>query len=151
MQVGDPAIDHVCWFRPENANATRPSLKVDPTLPGSEVAAETAAAMAAASLVFRATNATYADLLVSHAKQLFNFSTTYRASYSVSFPAVQAYYNSTGFGDDLLWGATWLYYATGDNSYLAFVTGVDGTNFARWGVFPSWFSWDNKLAGVQVR
>lgn len=150
VQVGDPTKDHKCWMRPEDGNLVRPSLKLDPTTPGSEVAAETAAAMAAASMVFRATDVAYADLLVTHAKQLFNFSDTYRASYSLSIPAVQDFYNSTGYGDELLWGATWLYYATGDNIYLAYVTGVDGESFAEWGVFPSWFSWDNKRPGVQV-
>lgn len=149
-QVGDPSKDHKCWMRPEDENILRPSQKLDPTKPGSEVAAETAAAMAAASMVFRATDAPYADLLVSHAKQLFNFSDSYRASYSLTIPAVQAYYNSTGYGDELLWGATWLYYATGDNNYLAYVTGAEGESFAEWGVFPSWFSWDNKRPAVQV-
>lgn len=151
MQVGDPTKDHKCWMRPEDGTLLRPSLKLDPTLPGSEVAAETAAAMAAASMVFRATDAIYADLLVTHAKQLFNFSDNHRASYSLTIPAVQDYYNSTGYGDELLWGAAWLYYATGDNNYLAYVTGVEGENFAEWGVFPSWFSWDSKRPGVQVR
>lgn len=150
FQVGDPALDHKCWLRPEDGNLSRPSLKLNATVPGSEVAAETAAAMAAASIVFKGDNATYAATLVSHAEQLFNFSNTYRQSYIVSVPDVQAYYNSTGFGDELLWGATWLYYATGNNDYLAFVTGVDGQNFAQWGVFPSWFSWDRKLPAVQV-
>lgn len=138
-------------MRPEDETLPRPSLKLDPTLPGSEVAAETAAAMAAASMVFRHTDPTYADLLVTHARQLFNFSDGYRASYSLTIPAVQAFYNSTGYGDELLWGATWLYYATGDNTYLAYVTGVEGESFAEWGVFPSWFSWDNKRPAVQVR
>lgn len=150
FQVGDPNQDHKCWMRPEDETLPRPSLKLDPTLPGSEVAAETAAAMAAASMVFRHTDPTYADLLVTHARQLFNFSDGYRASYSLTIPAVQAFYNSTGYGDELLWGATWLYYATGDNTYLAYVTGVEGESFAEWGVFPSWFSWDNKRPAVQV-
>lgn len=37
-------------------------LKIDRNTPGSEVAAETAAALAAASLVFRRTDPTYAKL-----------------------------------------------------------------------------------------
>ena len=42
------------------------------------MAAETAAAMAAASIVFRRSNAQYADNLVTHAKQLFEFADKYR-------------------------------------------------------------------------
>ncbi|XP_050367176.1 endoglucanase 10 isoform X2 [Argentina anserina] len=61
---------------------------------------------------------------------------------------IQNFYNSTGYGDELLWAAGWLYHATGDNTYLDFVTG-DGVEFAGFGK-PSWFSWDSKLAGAQV-
>lgn len=106
--------------------------------------------MAAASMVFRPTDHAYADLLLVHAKQLFTFADTYPASYSLTVPSVQAFYNSTGFRDELLWGAAWLYYATSDNAYLTYVTGVNGQNYAQWNVFPAWFSWDNKLPGVQV-
>lgn len=151
FQVGNASTDHKCWYRPEDGGSiARPSLVLNTTLPGSEVAAETAAAMAAASMVFRSTDATYADTLVAHAQQLFNFSDTYQASYSETIPEFQDYYNSTGYGDELLWGATWLYYATGDNTYLAYVTGANGEKFADWGVFPSWFSWDSKRPAVQV-
>ncbi|XP_038722577.1 endoglucanase 24-like isoform X2 [Tripterygium wilfordii] len=62
---------------------------------------------------------------------------------------VQKYYNSTGYGDELLWAATWLYHATGDLSYLRYVTEENGKAFANWGN-PTWFSWDDKHAGTQV-
>lgn len=45
--------------------------------------------------------------------------------------------------------AAWLYHATGDQSYLTYTTVANGNSFANWGS-PTWFSWDNKLAGVQV-
>jgi hypothetical protein len=49
---------------------SRHAYKVDAENPGSEVAAETAAAMAAASIVFRrAGDAHYAHLLLHHAQQ----------------------------------------------------------------------------------
>ncbi|VAI43867.1 unnamed protein product [Triticum turgidum subsp. durum] len=52
-QVGDGDSDHYCWQRPEDMTTSRRAYKVDAEHPGSEVAAETAAAMAAASIVFR--------------------------------------------------------------------------------------------------
>ncbi|KAF5186483.1 Endoglucanase [Thalictrum thalictroides] len=88
-------------------------------------------------------------LYIQHAGQLFTFANTYRRSYIVSIPEVQTYYNSTGYGDELLWAASWLYHATKDMSYLEFVTGKDGQQFGNFGN-PTWFSWDNKLAGAQV-
>lgn len=149
IQVGDPEIDHRCWQRPESMTEKRPLTQVNTIYPGTEVAAETAAAMAAASLVFKKTNSTYSHLLLKHSKQLFTFADTYRGSYSISIPQVQVYYNSTGYGDELLWASSWLYHATKDASYLEYVTLKNGIAFANWGT-PTWFSWDNKLAGTQV-
>ncbi|KAI8019201.1 Endoglucanase 24 [Camellia lanceoleosa] len=149
IQVGDPELDHKCWERPELMTEMRPLTQINATHPGTEVAAETAAAMASASLVFKKIDSTYSKLLLKHAQQLFAFADTYRTSYSISIPQVQTYYNSTGYGDELLWAASWLYLATADQSYLRYVTVQNGNAFANWGS-PSWFTWDNKLAGTQV-
>ncbi|KAL3845310.1 hypothetical protein ACJIZ3_002713 [Penstemon smallii] len=149
IQVGNPEIDHGCWNKPENMTEARPLLQVNASAPGTEVAAETAAALASASLVFKTVDSTYSSLLLRHARQLFSFADGYRGSYSVSIPEVQTYYNSTGYGDELLWAASWLYHATGDKSYFDYVTGANGDAFADFGS-PTWFSWDNKLAGTQV-
>ncbi|XP_020115236.1 endoglucanase 24-like [Ananas comosus] len=149
IQVGDPEIDHKCWERPETMAEKRPLTKIDQKTHGTEVAAETAAALAAASLVFKSINTTYSDLLLHHAQQLFTFADTYRGSYSVSYPQLQNYYNSTGYVDELLWAASWLYHATGDQTYLSYVTVENGKAFADWGR-PTWFSWDDKRAGTQV-
>lgn len=149
IQVGDPELDHKCWERPEVMTERRPLTQVNTSYPGTDVAAETAAAMASASLVFQKKNSAYSKLLLKHAEQLFNFADTYRGTYSISIPGVQKYYNSTGYGDELLWAAAWLYHATGDHSYLIYVTVKNGNSFANWGM-PTWFCWDNKLAGTQV-
>ncbi|KAH6760062.1 glycosyl hydrolase 9B7 [Perilla frutescens var. frutescens] len=148
VQVGDPDLDHKCWERPEDMTETRPLIQVNASYPGSDVAAETAAAMASASLVFKSSDAAYSRLLLEHARQLFTFADSYRGRYSDSIPQVQSYYNSSGYGDELLWAAAWLYHATRDASYLSYAT-VEGNNFANWGA-ETWFGWDNKLAGTQV-
>ncbi|KAJ6412029.1 hypothetical protein OIU84_005160 [Salix udensis] len=148
IQVGDPNTDHGCWDRPEKITKERPLTQVNTSFPGADVAAETAAAMASASLVFKSDSA-YSSTLLRHAKELFTFADKYRVLYSESIPEVATYYNSTGYGDELLWAASWLYHATGDKSYLQYVTGQNGKLFAQWGS-PTWFSWDNKLAGAQV-
>ncbi|KAF7809667.1 endoglucanase 24-like [Senna tora] len=100
----------------------RPLFQVNSSFPGTEVAAETAAALASASLVYKKINLTYSEILLVHAQQLFTFADTHRGSYSVSIPQVQKYYNSSGYGDELLWAGGWLYHATGDPSYLNYVT-----------------------------
>ncbi|XP_048335449.2 endoglucanase 2-like isoform X2 [Ziziphus jujuba] len=149
IQVGDPKLDHDCWQRPETMTEKRPAIQINASFPGTEVAAETAAAMASASLVFKKINSSYSDLLLTHAKLLFSFADTYRGSYSISVPKVQEYYNSTGYEDELLWAATWLYHATWEESYLRYVTEQKGPEFGNWDN-PSWFSWDDKHAGTQV-
>ncbi|KAK6125630.1 hypothetical protein DH2020_040628 [Rehmannia glutinosa] len=148
VQVGDPEVDHKCWERPEVMTEKRPLIQVNTSYPGSDVAAETAAAMASASLVFRSTNSAYSRRLLKHARQLFTFADSYRGSYSISIPQVQKFYNSSGYGDELLWAAAWLYHATRDESYLKYVT-VEGNYFANWGT-TTWLCWDDKLAGTQV-
>jgi hypothetical protein len=49
---------------------SRQAYKVDRERPGSDVAGETAAAMAAASMVFRDHNPHYASILLHHALQV---------------------------------------------------------------------------------
>lgn len=70
FQVGDGYTDHYCWQRPEDMTTSRQAYKVDEKNPGSDVAGETAAALAAASIVFRRTNPHYSYLLLHHAKEV---------------------------------------------------------------------------------
>lgn len=56
----------------------RPVYKVDAQHPGSEVAAETAAALAASYLAFKTEDALYANSLLQNAIELYDFADTYR-------------------------------------------------------------------------
>ncbi|GLT44585.1 hypothetical protein SLA2020_184710 [Shorea laevis] len=145
IQVGDPEVDHGCWERPETMTEEGSLTQINISYPRSDAAA----AMASASLIFKKINSSYFDLLLMHAKQLFNFSDTYRGSYSISVPQVQKYYNSTGYGDELLWAAAWLYHATKEQSYVEYITKQHGQAFVDWGS-PTWFNWDDKHAATPV-
>jgi hypothetical protein len=70
VQVGDPYQDHRCWERPEDMDTPRSVYKVTPDSPGSDVAGETAAALAAASLVFRACDPGYSSKLLQTARKV---------------------------------------------------------------------------------
>ncbi len=97
----------------------RPAYKISASCPGSDLAGETAAALAAASIIFKPTDPTYANTLLTHAQQLYTFADTYRGKYSDCITDAQAYYQSwSGYWDELVWGALWLYRATNDSSYL---------------------------------
>ncbi|CAN0909117.1 Endoglucanase 5 [Linum grandiflorum] len=148
-QVGDGESDHYCWERAEDMTTSRTSYKVDENHPGSDIAGETAAAFAASSIAFKRYDSKYSDLLLSHAKQLFSFADRHRGLYTDSIPNAKQFYTSSGYSDELLWAAAWLYRATGDEYYLKYVVenaaSMGGTG---WGVKE--FSWDNKYAGVQI-
>lgn len=81
-KVGDGNSDHYCWERPEDMTTPRGAYKIDQENPGSDVAAETAAALAAASLAFKPYNSSYSDLLLVHAKQVGNLKTQYPFPFS---------------------------------------------------------------------
>lgn len=67
VQVGDAFSDHNCWERPEDMDTLRTVYKIDRAHPGSDVAGETAAALAAASIVFRSRDPAYSRLLLNRA------------------------------------------------------------------------------------
>ncbi|KAK2975620.1 hypothetical protein RJ640_021065 [Escallonia rubra] len=144
--VGDPNVDHKCWERPEDMDTVRSVYSVSASNPGSDVAGETAAALAAASMVFRKVDPRYSKLLLRTAKNVMQFAVQYRGTYSDSLgSAVCPFYCSySGYKDELLWGAAWLLTATNDASYSNFIQSL-GANDA-----TDIFSWDNKLAGAWV-
>ncbi|CAD6233254.1 unnamed protein product [Miscanthus lutarioriparius] len=149
-EVGDGDSDHDCWMRPEDMTTSRQAYRLDPQNPGSELAGETAAAMAAASLVFRGSNPGYANTLLQHSKQLFDFADKYRGRYDSSITVVRKYYaSSSGYGDELLWAAAWLHEATGESRYLDYLaTNADALGGTGWSI--NQFGWDVKYPGVQV-
>lgn len=124
-QVGSGSADHAWWGSPEvvhltsRAASNRPSYKVDASCPGSDLAGETAAALAAISLVFKTDDPVYSAKLLSHARELYTFAHTYQGKYSDCITDAKSFYNSwSGYNDELVWSAIWLHKATGEASYL---------------------------------
>ncbi|KAK1380490.1 Endoglucanase [Heracleum sosnowskyi] len=148
-QVGDGDSDHYCWERAEDMTTPRTAYKLDTNNPGSDLAGETAAALAAASLAFKPYDSSYSNLLLVHAKQLFSFADRFRGLSIDSIPNSKKFYASSGYGDELLWAAAWLHQATKEEYYLKYVVdnavSMGGTGWA-----VKQFSWDNKYAGVQI-
>eukprot|EP00624_Nannochloropsis_granulata_P004445 evm.model.NODE_31977_length_99932_cov_29.870142.26 len=120
VQVGDQE-DLAYWSPPEmSLPSQRNAYKVTCKNPGTEPAAETAAAMAAGSMVFRHLDPVYAELLLSHAKQLHGFAGRCKGNYVVEGGIREAtpFYPSQGYEDELAWSALFLYKATMDKAYL---------------------------------
>ncbi|OIV95383.1 hypothetical protein TanjilG_14537 [Lupinus angustifolius] len=150
VQVGDAKKDHACWERPEDMDTPRNVYKIDKNTPGSEVAAETAAALAAASLVFKKTDPIYSKILARRAISVFQFADKYRGSYSDGLkPIVCPFYCSySGYEDELLWGAAWLHKATKNQMYLNYIK-VNGQTLGS-AEFDNTFGWDNKHVGARI-
>jgi endoglucanase len=111
--------------------------------------------MAASSIAFATTDPGYASTLLTHARQLYTFADTFRGKYSDCITDANGYYRSfSGFNDELVWGAIWLYRATGDAAYLAKAESY----YANLGTEPQttthsykWtIAWDDKSFGAYV-
>ncbi|KAF3436477.1 hypothetical protein FNV43_RR23569 [Rhamnella rubrinervis] len=150
VQVGDANKDHSCWERPEDMDTPRTVIKIDKNTPGSDVAAETAAALASASLVFRRSDPAYSKLLVRRAMRVFQFADKHRGAYSYGLKKFVCpfYCSYSGYQDELLWGAAWLHKATKNPTYLNYIQANGQTLGAA--EFDNTFGWDNKHVGARI-
>lgn len=153
-QVGDGHVDHSYWGRAESMSMSRPAFKVDVANPGSDLAAETAATLAATAMLFQTTDPVYAARLLDHARALYTFADAHRGKYSDSIPNAADFYKSwSGYQDELTWGAIWLYRATGEAAYLTKArTAYQALSGAGAGNHPyQWgLSWDDKSFGCYI-
>ncbi|GAB2279965.1 Esterase/lipase/thioesterase [Dionaea muscipula] len=150
VQVGDPYSDHNCWERPEDMDTARTVYRIDMEHPGSDVAGETAAALAAASIVFGSRDPTYSRRLLDRAVRVFEFADKHRGAYSTSLNrAVCPFYcDVNGYQDELLWAAAWLHKATMRREYREYI--VRNEVILRAGDTINEFGWDNKHAGINI-
>ncbi|GAV77571.1 Glyco_hydro_9 domain-containing protein [Cephalotus follicularis] len=152
-QIGDPYGDHNCWERPEDMDTRRTPYAVSGQFPGSEVSAEMAAALAASSMVFRPIDIGYSAKLLKRAKLVFDFADKFPGSYNDSLgPWVCPFYcDYSGYQDELIWGAAWLFKAIKVPYYWSYV--IENTqkleNIINGGSFAE-FGWDSKHAGINV-
>jgi endoglucanase len=116
-QVGDGSTDHAWWGSAEVMQMDRPAAMVDSSSPGSTVVAETAAALAAASIVFEDYDSSYSTECLEHAETLYEFATDTMSD--SGYTEASGFYDSwSGFYDELSWAAVWLYMATNDSTYM---------------------------------
>ncbi len=113
-QVGDGDIDHAYWGPPELQTGARPTLyKADSANAASDVCGQTAAALALMYLNYKSVDLTYANKCLQAAKEIYAIGKN-----KEGLGKGQSFYQSSSYGDDLAWGAIWLYIATGDITYL---------------------------------
>ncbi|ODM95900.1 Endoglucanase 1 [Orchesella cincta] len=146
VQVGDGNRDHAYWGRPEDwpADDVRPVLRATTDRPASEVAAEQAAAMAAALKFTAMMGIPLSHQLFSNMLGIF---TLLPLSTGPS-TATHSQNSFSGFGDELLWSAAWLYRVTNEDRFKQdYETFFTEFNLNRQ---PVEASWDDKTAQAQV-
>jgi len=117
-QVGDFKTDHDFWGRPEDMDAMgmkRPYWVINATHPGSDLAAEAAAALAAAAKVWEVREPVFARRALVSARSLYAFAKRRQGKFSQSVPQMSLVYNSSAYRDDLAWAAGWLALAADGN------------------------------------
>ncbi|KAH9505669.1 hypothetical protein Btru_055467 [Bulinus truncatus] len=140
FQVGNENLDHNFWGRPEDMTMARPCLVASVAHPGSDVAGETAAALALGSIVFKDKGDTaYSNQLLTAAQSLYKFANEHRG-------IAQAHtYASSSYKDELCVAGLWLYRATHNQQYLN-----DAKTEAEFGYIWSYNLDNNQLACNQI-
>ena len=92
-QIGNGHVDHSYWGRPEDMTMDRPAYYINAGNPGSDLAGETAAALASASIFYNNIGETaLADEALKHAAELFDFANTFKGKYSDSISDASPFY-----------------------------------------------------------
>ncbi|KAI8767221.1 endoglucanase E-4 [Biomphalaria glabrata] len=140
VQIGD-STDHSYWGRAEEMTMTRPCFKINTVTKGSDIAAGTAAALAAGSVAFMLKgDLAYSNQLLNASKSLYTYAKANRGVFTGS----AEFYGSSGDRDELCEASMWLYKATRGANYLA-----DARTFVD--METSWaYSWDEKIVGCQL-
>ena len=156
VQVGNGQTDHQYWYPPEYIQYTYPSYKIDSSNPGSDVAAETAAFLAATSILFKDVDSEYSSICLKHAIEIYEFADKYRGIYSESVREAQGFYTSySGYNDELVWGAAWLLRATGEEKYREMFDKIAEAEYGEqdpkkyYGTTGP-ISWDDKRPGAYI-
>ena len=134
----------------------RPAYKIDASCGGADLAGETAAAMAASSIVFRPDRPAYADTLLTHAKQLYTFADTVAADVPRAASPTRRTSTSRGAATRTSWSgarsgstgppATPAYLAKAESEYDTLGNENQTTTKSyKWTI-----AWDNKQYGAYV-
>ncbi|QFU10372.1 Endoglucanase E-4 precursor [Rhodobacteraceae bacterium THAF1] len=147
-QVGDPIADHAYWGAPEDMTMDRPSYALTAEIPGTEVTAQAAAALASGGLLMSAAgDLDRASLLIENAEKLFTFSIEHQGTYTDAIPGVDEFYGSlSGYEDEIAWAASWLFEATGNDDYLAVAEEYYQPSATYWAM-----TWDNQSMATALR
>ncbi|KAL5560403.1 hypothetical protein UlMin_036614 [Ulmus minor] len=148
--------DTNCWERPEDMDYQRPVSFCDSSV-ATDLAGEIVAALSAASIVFKE-DSVYSVKLVKAAENLYELTRNKDPSEQGTYTELDEcgkearnFYNSSGYLDELVWGGTWLFFATGNASHLEYATKIFSSAQSNETSFDKGiFYWNNKLTANAV-
>jgi hypothetical protein len=149
------------WTAPYAMNYRRNNASfvayVSRTNRGSEISGQAAAAMAVSAMVFRRTDPEFADRCLNASRSLYSLATDYPGSFTAGpwaqrHPAMKfhrAYYESSGYHDELALASAFLYLATNETRYLTRAKTFYNRAVRKVKVSYA-YSWDDKLLAVAL-
>ncbi|TBU49048.1 Six-hairpin glycosidase [Dichomitus squalens] len=169
VEVGDPNVDNNYWGGDQGIPTPRPSFQINSTSPGTDAAAQGAAAFAACSALYNnrtlsassststLQNATYAALLQGHARDLYAFATNSPMQlYQKAVPAAGDGYASSDYKDELAIAAMFLALSeTGSNASTYYNDAIKwyysgNLAFSLQAGEEAVFNWDSKTPAVPL-
>ena len=152
------------WGGDQNIPEPRISYQINDTHPGTDAAAQVSAAFSACSALYanssssgplsnRASlqNQTYADELLTHAQQLYQFAVNAsggQTTYQSSVPAAGQAYASSSYQDELVMAE--LFLASAENSTELFQQAESDYDKFGLGGYDGVFNWDSKTPGLAI-
>lgn len=136
-QVGDGDFDNDSWMPPElqDTSIKRSAYFFTVNDKGTDIKAETAAALAVNTYNFKNYDKEFSDKCLSYAQSLYEFA----VSSPLGTTPSDGYYTSSSYYDDLTWSALWLYINTGEKKYLD-----DAANYMKnYSSNQNHFDWNN--------
>ena len=136
-QVGDGDFDNDSWMPPElqDTSIKRSAYFFTVDDKGTDINAETAAALAVNAYNFKNYDKEFSDKCLSYAQSLYEFAVSSPFGTTPS----DGYYTSSSYYDDLTWSALWLYINTGEKKYLD-----DAANYMKnYSSNQNHFDWNN--------
>ena len=120
-QISEPNVDHTFWGRasqyPHVRLPRRPFIWTASTKQA-DLLGSVSAALSAAAVAYRDVDPAYAALMLDKARALWAWGTESEGLYHTAYPGATYAYPSSDWQDSMVWGAAWLYRATGETAFL---------------------------------
>lgn len=148
--VGVPGYEFSFWGPPEATTYPKPVQYVTQDAPATEITGATSAFLSMGYILFKDYDPDFAAECLVHATDLYEFAMTYQRSYMDDevFADQGQLYPSTGFYDEQVWAAYWLFKATGNLDYLETAERVYNENVLDYGGWA--YDWNEKLPALNV-